>query len=73
MNINLIKRTEEEEEENKQNAYRDLFPEIKKGIFNPIMNSKHQVLLYLSFKYKSVKKVYVYDFLSPITIPNDIM
>ena len=69
----LIEQTSEEEEANKQSNYSNQFPEIKKGLFNPVLNKKQKTLLLIRFKYRAVHSVFLYDFAQRLVLPQDIM
>ena len=45
------------------------------GIFNPCVNHKSRVLLYVRFEYRNIEKIFVYDHLEypKITLPNDLL
>lgn len=69
----LLERTEEEEGAHKEDMYSDLFPEMKAGVFNPLANKKQKALLWVEFKFRHVFAVYVFDFKSEVTLPDQIM
>jgi hypothetical protein len=49
--------------------------EISRGIFNPCVNHKSRVLLYVRFEYRGIEKILIYDHLTTpvVTLPNDII
>ena len=49
--------------------------ELSGGIFNPCVNHKSRVLLYVRFEYRNIEKIFVYDHQEypVITIPNDLL
>ena len=62
---NILKKKSNEENED----------ELSGGIFNPCVNHKSRVLLYVRFEYRNIEKIFVYDHLEypVITIPNDLL
>ena len=45
------------------------------GIFNPCINHRSRVLLYVKFKYRGIEKIVIYDHKTTpkLVLPNDII
>lgn len=48
---------------------------LTNGLFNPCVNQRSKVLVYIKFQYKNIEKILIYDHTEypVITLPNDLV
>jgi hypothetical protein len=73
---NILKRKNgDANEKEKKDDENERFPEIKNGMFNPLINKSHQLVLYVKFKFRGVTKIFIFDPKSSerVILPDDVM
>ena len=75
LSTKLLKKRGQNEEEEEKKDDNERFPEIKNGMFNPLINKSHHLLLYVKFRFRGVTKIFIFDPSKNIRVilPDDVM